>query len=213
MVSTTSGLAIRAVTTAIFVLAALPSQAADHRPVRWHIVGIVSGLANPHTTEAYFPRPLSAGELIDFTITIDPAVPGNASTSYAMYPKAITSVVVSGSDWTINMKAPLADGNIQVANDNVDYGDMLALVASTAAKPGKTWFQIDIDMRNPGGPSPGVGPWQPFTSLALPKTAPALGSFPNTVFYLAARRDVAGQELDGAAYFGTVLSIDQVGCH
>lgn len=45
---------------------------------------------------------------------------------------------------------------------------------------------------------------------ALPSAPPALGYFPNTTFYLSARRDVQGQAFDGGVYTGQVLSITLV---
>ena len=64
--------------------------------------------------------------------------------------------------------------------------------------------------RNPGGPNPGIGPWQPFTSLALPRMPPPLGLMPSHGFYLGARRDQPGQAFDGDVYFGEILSIGGV---
>lgn len=202
---------IRAVTAFVILLAVAPSQAAVRHPVRWHIVGVVSGLAQPYTTTSYFPRPLSAGEVVNITFTIDPTVTGNMGATYAWY-NAIISAEVSGSDWSVHLRAPLASGQASVANDDPDYGDLLGLNATSSSLPGKTWFNIQTDMRNPGGPSPGIGPWQPFTSLALPKVPPDIGFFPSKIFYFQARRDLAGQQLDGAAYYGQILSIEQVRC-
>jgi hypothetical protein len=205
------GSSVKAAAISVLLLASLPSLAAEKK-VRWHVVGTISALAQPYTTTAYFPRPLSAGEVIDMTFTIDPSVAGLGSGGYAYYQHAIASAVVAGSDWSIRMKAPLSNGDISIANDHPDYGDALFMSATTAYTPGQTWFNVQLDLRNPGGPNPGVGPWQPFTSLALPKKPPALGFFPGASFYIQARRDVAGQPVDGAAYFGQILSISLERC-
>jgi hypothetical protein len=206
------GSSVKAVAISALLLASLPGLAAEKTRVRWHVVGTISGLAQPYTTAAYFPRPLSAGELVDMTFTIDTSVAGSSFGGYASYPHAIASAHVTGSDWSIRMKAPLLIGDISLANDHPDYGDALFMNAGTTSSPGQTWFNVQLDLRNPGGPNPGVGPWQPFTSLALPKKPPALGFFPGAIFYIQARRDVAGQPLDGAAYFGQILSITQERC-
>src|SRR3954469_24054376 len=172
------------------MLAMLPAQAAGRAPIRWHIVGAVAGVAQPFTTNAYFPRPLTSGELVEFTVTVDPTVPlYTGSSSYAIYKGGVTVADVSGSDWSVHLRAPLKVGEVQVANDDPDYGDLLAVIATSSARPGKTWYSFSADLRNPGGPSPGVGPWQPFTSLAFPKAPPAIGFFPNTTFYFSARRE------------------------
>jgi len=207
------GFMIKALTATTLLLVMLPAQAAARAPNRWHIVATVIGQAQPFTTDAYFPRPLINGELIDITVTIDPSVPLYAGwATYAIYKAGITTADVSGSDWAVHLRAPLKVGDVQVANDDPDYGDALALVATSSARPGKTWYSVEVDLRNPGGPSPGVGPWQPFTSLAFPKTPPAIGFFPNTTFYFVAHRELDGQPADGGAYWGQVLSIEQVRC-
>jgi len=208
-----SDVAFRAIAISTLLISALPSQAAERSRVRWHVVGVVSGLAQPATTEAYFPRPLAPGEVIDMTFTIDSSVPGEAANAYARYAKAILSGELSGSDWSIPMRSPLNDGEITVTDDHVDYGDMLDLRATTSSRPGRTWYSIEINMRNPGTPPPLVGPFQPFTSLALPKKPPALGFFPAAYFYITARRELPGQPPDGASYFGYITSIQQVRCN
>jgi hypothetical protein len=184
--------------------------AANAKTLTWKVVGFVDGPAFPFTTAGYFPRPLVAGELVEMTFKVNPGAVGFVTGTYASYEGAITSVKVSGSDWSIPMRAPLGRGAIGVANDDVYSGDTLALDANTPVTGGKIWFQVGVYLSNPGGPNPGVGPWAPFTSLALPNPAPALGYFPNTVFYVIARRDGPGQPADGGAYYGHVLSLTTV---
>ena len=210
MVRANFGPVLRAIGLSALFFSSLHATEVESKIVRWHLVGIVSGQANPFTTAAYFPRPLVAGALIDVILTIDTTATSLGSSSYADYEGAITSAKVSGSDWSIRMRSPLQQGSVTVANDDPDYGDMLALDATTQSVPGTTWYSIQFDMRNPGGPSPGVGPWAPFTSLALPKAPPSLGFFPNNIFYFEARRDQAGQALDGGAYYGQILSMTLV---
>jgi len=207
MLRTRTRLALRAVGLIAALVLAPPTMADAGRTVTWKVVGIIDGQAVPFTTAAYFPRPLVAGEIVEMTFKVNPGATGSITGSYASYEGAISSVKVTGSDWVIPMRAPLARGAIIITNDDPDYGDSLALVADTSAVAGRTWYSVDVDMSNPGGPHPGVGPWAPFTSLALPKVPPALGYFPNTVFYVIARRDVGGQPVDGGAYYGHVLSV------
>jgi hypothetical protein len=176
--------------------------------VRWHAIGIVSGEALPFTTAAYFPRPLGNGELVDMVFTLDPSAAGEAVGSLSTYEGAITSVVVSGSDWALPMGTTLGRGAISIANDDPVYGDRLGLVAHTRLVSGSVWYGVELILSNPGTPNPGVGPWQPFTSLSLPTSAPQLGLFPGNVFYVQARRDQAGQALDGGGYYGQILSIE-----
>jgi hypothetical protein len=189
---------------------AAPAMADGSRTVTWKVIGIVDGPAFPFTTAAYFPRPLVSGELVEMTFVVKPGVTGPVTGTYTNYEGAIVSAKVAGSDWSIPMRAPLGRGVVGIANDDPDYGDMLDLIATTPAVPGKTWYDVEVDMRNPGGPNPGIGPWAPFTSLALPKTPPALGYFPNTVFYVIARREQSGQPADGGAYYGHILSVTAV---
>ena len=67
------------------------------------------------------------------------------------------------------------------------------------AGPKSTYTRV----RNPEATSP----WQPFSSLALPKSPPAIGFFPSQNFYLMARRDQPGQAFDGIVYWGQILSM------
>ena len=181
-----------------------------HSVVRWKAIGIIAGPASPLRTPSYLPRPLVQGELVEMNFTINTAAKGLVYSTLAEYPGAIRSVKVTGSDWLIRMRAPLGSGYAEISNDDPDYGDSLALIANTPLLPGKTWYQVEIDMRNPGGPNPGIGPWQPFTSLALPRMPPPLGLMPSHGFYLGARRDQPGQAFDGDVYFGEILSIGGV---
>jgi hypothetical protein len=192
------------------LLLALPATAATSKPVTWKVIGVINGQAWPFTTAAYFPRPLSTGELVEITFKVDSSVPGFITGTYGAYEGAVTSAKLSGSNWSIALRAPLGRGAISIANDDADYGDSLFVDANTAALAGRTWYSFDVFLRNPGVPSPGVGPWAPFTSLALPKSPPALGYFPGQGFYLAARRDQAGQPVDGGTYSGQILSITLV---
>jgi len=193
---------------------AVPSHAEGEKRavVKWRVNGLITNQANPFTTTAYFPRALAPGELVDMTFTINTTVAGLITGSYARYDGAIKSVNVTGSDWSIRMRAPLGGGMVSVTDDHPDYGDSLDLSANSPLVAGKTWYAVDVNLRNPGGPSPGTGPWAPFTSLALPKTPPSLGLMPVTSFYLSARRDQPGQPFDGAVYYGQVLSITAVAC-
>jgi Ca2+-binding RTX toxin-like protein len=191
----------------VYGLSAPSAQAASDTLVRWHAVGVVHGQAVPFTTPAYLPRPLMAGEVIDITLTIDTATPTSDFGTYADYGGAVVNARVAGVDWSVNMTAPLATGSVVIANDDVDYGDLLGMFATTASGPGQTWYELDIDMRNPGGPNPGSGPWQPLNSLALPTTPPDAGYFPGKYFYFGARRDHAGEEYDGGVYFGRIISL------
>jgi hypothetical protein len=197
---------LRALALSAALFLAAPVMADGGRTVTWKVIGIVDGPASPFTTAAYFPRPLVAGELVAMTFVVKPSVTGLISGTYASYEGAIASAKVAGSDWSIPMRARLGRGVVVIANDDPDYGDLLGLVATTPVVPGKTWYDVEVDMRNPGGPNPGAGPWAPFNNLTLPKSPPALGYFPNTVFYVIARRDQAGQPADGGAYYGHILS-------
>ncbi len=186
---------------------ALPASAGGSPIVYWKVVGIVSGEANSPATTAHLPRPLANGDLVEMTFAINSGATSFVTGSYASYPTAITAVRVKGSDWAIQMRAPLSSGNIVITNDDPDYGDMLSLVANSPQVIGRTWYGVEVDLNNPGGPSPGVGPWQPFSSLALPKSPPAIGFFPSQNFYLMARRDQPGQAFDGIVYWGQILSM------
>ncbi|MDH4276224.1 MAG: hypothetical protein OEW08_14420 [Gammaproteobacteria bacterium] len=185
----------------------------DSREVlKWRAVGIITGQAVPFTTDAYFPRPLVAGELVEMIFAIDPTVPGmiTDANSNASYFGAVKSVKVSGSDWSVRVRKALGQGYIAVSNDNPNYGDALAVIVNSVPNLRMTWYDVQVSLRNPGGPSPGAGPWAPFDSVALPRVPPALGYFPSNDFYLGARRDVPGQALDGGAYYGKILSLDAV---
>lgn len=210
MVRANFGPVLRAIGLSALLFSAQLANADESKIVRWHLVGIVSGQAVPFTTAAYFPKPLVAGALIDVILTINTTAKSLSSSSYADYDGAIISARVSGSDWSIQMRSPLQSGSVTIANDDPDYGDMLDLNATTNSVPGRTWYSVEFDLRNPGGPNPGVGPWAPFTSLALPKEPPSLGFFPNTIFYFEARRDQPGQALDGGAYYGQILSMTAI---
>jgi hypothetical protein len=210
MVRANFGPVIRAIGLSALLFSLQPANAAESKIVRWHLVGVISGQAYPFTTAAYFPRPLAAGALVDVILTMNTTATSPGSSSYADYEGAITSAKVSGSDWSITMRAPLRPGSVTVANDNPDYGDMLDLTATTQSVPGTTWYSVQFDLRNPGGPNPGVGPWAPFTSAALPKAPPSLGFFPTSIFYFEARRDQPGQALDGGIYYGQILSMTAV---
>jgi hypothetical protein len=194
----------------VVLFAALPANAGHRAVTKWKAICSISGEANPFTTAAYFPRPLVVGELVEMVFTLDTGVAPGITGSYANYPGAITSVKVSGSDWSIKMRAPLGSGAIAVTNDDPVYGDSLIMTANTPELAGKTWYQVEIDLRNPGGPDPGVGPWPPFTSLALPKSPPPLGLLPSQIIYLGARRDLPGQPIDGGIYYGQILSLTAV---
>jgi hypothetical protein len=189
-----------------FLLSAFPVSAGEGAIVSWKVVGIISGQAQPFTTAAYFRRPLVPGEMVEMTFTINTSASALIYGSIASYQGAITSVKISGSDWAIRMRSPLSS-ELVITNDDPTYGDSLTLVANTVAPPGKTLYQVVTDMRNPGGPNPGVGPWAPFTSLALAKSPPPIGLFPSQVFYVGAHRNQAGQPLDGGVYYGYILSI------
>jgi len=186
---------------------ATTAMATGNRSVTWKVVGIITGQAWPFTTAAYFPRPLANGELVEVTLKIDTGVPGFITGSYGTYEGAVVSTRVSGSDWAIPLRAPLGRGAISMANDDLDYGDALFIDANTPLVAGKTWYSFDLYLRNPGVPNPGAGPWAPFTNLALPRSPPSLGYFPGQGFYLGARRDQPGQQVDGGTYSGQILSV------
>jgi len=208
MFHTLHGSATKVIGCVLLALTAPAVHSAESKPLRWHLVGVISGPSSPFTTDAYFPTPLAAGALVDVILTIDTAASGSGSSSYVDYPAAITSARIAGSDWSIKMRLPLNPGAITVANDDPDYGDMLDLdVTSSAVVPGATWYNFEVDLRDPGGPNPGIGPWAPFTTTALPKRPPALGFFPSNVFYFQARRDLPGQPANGGAYYGQILSL------
>jgi hypothetical protein len=185
----------------------MPSLADDSKSRTWRVLGVIDGPALPFTTAAYFPRPLVAGELVEMTFSMNTAAAGFITGTVASYDGAIVSGKVSGNNWSIPMRSPLGTGIAIISNDDPDFGDSLTLAAVTPVVAGKTWYQVEVDLRNPGGPNPGQGPWAPFKSLALPKAPPSIGYFPNTVFYVIARRDTAGQEADGGAYTGHVIYI------
>lgn len=198
----------------VMIVAALTAHAEDHKKtkVKWRAGGVITGQAYPFTTASYFKRPLVQGELVWMTFTVDTAVAGFVTGSYASYENAIMTVKVEGSDWSISMKSPLARGAVAIADDDPNYGDSLFLDAYSIPIPNKTWYGINFSMQNPGGPNPGTGPWAPFTSLAMPKSLPPLGLMPNSGFYISARRDLPGQELDGGSYFGQILWITAERC-
>jgi hypothetical protein len=193
--------AFRGIGLLALLLAALPVSADGHSTVRWKVVGVISGQANPFTTAAYWPRPLSAGELVEMTFSINTrTAPYLLSSSYAQYAGAITSAKMSGSDWSIGLQ-PASNGSlITVTNDDPSYGDSLDLLVNTLPAPGQTWYMIEVGLRNEG-----IG--NPLTSLALPGSPPAISLFPLKYFYVGARRDLPGQSLDGGVYYGYILSI------
>ena len=207
MQSSTIRSALRALCLLCGLAIAMPSLADSARTRTWRAIGVIDGPAVPFTTAAYFPRPLSTGEVVEMTFRINTAAQAFVTGTLATYEGAILSARVSGSDWSIPLRRPLARGAASITNDDPNSGDSLSLTAVTPSAPGQTSYEVSIQLANPGGPNPGPGPWAPFRSLALPKVPPSLGYFPNTVFYVIARRDLAGQAVDGGAYFGHVIYV------
>ena len=211
MISKKLSNAASAIGISVLLCAALPAHAAL---IKWHVVGVISGEAGPASTTNNFPRPLAAGELVEMTYTIDTSATANIIGSYASYEGAIVSVKITGNDWTVNLRSQaMQRGAVMITDDNPDYGDSLELASNTYPSVTKTWYIVDTSFRNPGGPNPGPGPWQPFTSLTLPLSPPNIGYFPNTVFYLTANRGLPEQSVSSNSYYGQILSITRERCN
>lgn len=186
----------------LFCMGSLVPEAAKAEVVIWQFEGEVQGLAVPSTTEAYFPRALIAGDKVTFRLVVDTATPVLFPLpTEALYRGAIKSATASGDGWSIEPTS-LALGSIEVRNEEPPGRDAVFFAASSPEGQGQTWYSFQPVLYNIDF-SGGAGP---LSSVAIPSSFTSMAAWNNSYFYFSARRDLAGQQVDGATYIGRLLT-------
>lgn len=190
-----------------FVVAAVAAKPVSAEIVIWQFEAEVQGLADPTTTEAYFPKQLSVADRERFTIrlVVDTSTPASfVGQTDATYPGAIKSARAIGNGWSLDLPV-LSVGPISLRDEDTPGRDQIFAVATGPLVPGEAWFSLQPtldNIRTPADPS-ATGP---LSSLQFPNPPAPLAEWNNASFYFSARRDQAGEQVDGGAYFGRLIS-------
>lgn len=189
------------------IVAAVAAKPVNAEIVIWQFEVEVQGLADPTTTEAYFPKQLSVADRERFTIqlSVDTATPPSlVALTDAFYPGAIRSARAFGNGWSLDLPV-LSRGSVDLRNEDPPGRDQIFAVATGPLVPGETWFSLQAtfdNIRAPTDPSA----TDPLTSLQFPNPPAALANWNNSGFYYSARRDQPGQQVEGGTYYGRLIS-------